>query len=77
LFWSGVSIPVHAEIGFVRLDDPAFATEGRFKTVNTHRFHDAVVQKPSGIVLTAKLAMKLMGAKAFFRRGCHRESDRP
>ena len=43
-----------AKIRFVGFDDLAFAAHrGEVKTALPHRFHDAVVHKPSGLVLAA------------------------
>src|SRR5215469_7202909 len=42
-----------------------------------HRFHHAVVQKPSGVVLAAELATELVGAKALLARSRHMEHGGP
>jgi hypothetical protein len=47
-----------AEIGLVRLDHFALTTKRReIETATPHGFHDPVMEKPSGVVLTAQLAM--------------------
>ena len=52
-------------IGFVRLDNFAFAAE-RAKAARPHRFADAVTHEPRRLVIEVEGAMELMRAHAFF-----------
>jgi hypothetical protein len=52
-----------AVIGFVRLDDFAFATE-RAKAARAHRFADTVAHEPGRLVIELQGAVELVGAHA-------------
>ena len=55
-----------AEIRLVGFHDLAFATHrGKVETATAHGFHNAMMEKPSRVVLAAKLAHELVGGKPF------------
>src|SRR5436853_5004670 len=67
-----------AVIGFVYLHNLAFAAHGRkIEAATAHRFHDAMMQKPSSVVLATQFAMQLVRRKAFLARSAHMERSRP
>src|ERR1700680_241833 len=62
--WRGTRVVGFAEIGFVGLHDLALASHWReIKATTAHCFHDAMVEKPSGVVLAAERAVQLVRAK--------------
>src|SRR4051794_12450154 len=57
-------------VRLVNLYDLAWATHGRhIEAATAHCLHHAMVEEPSGVVLTAKVAMQLHRREAVLGRG--------